>query len=313
MYRRPAIGGQPGKTRFFFGVTGRAILVIGLALGLSGIDAAGGREEDLIRQLKIDVFDQNWAAVLAGCEAILESNPGSQAAAQAAFYRTRALGRLPGRETEAIESLRQFLRSAPGDRLLVEEAWSSLFTIACAGKRQESRTCAGALEAGLAEKAPFVSTLAAIRAADVSDPEVRRRALPVLKRAYGTPIDADIRNEILIAILKIDPAQVPAPDVTPSPRSGGTATADGRKKPAFIRMSVFNKEDERFEIKVQFPVAFARMLIDSLGETRRDDLRREARLQGMNIDEIFEAIRNAGTGRLLEVDTGDSIIEIWIE
>ena len=84
-------------------------------------------------------------------------------------------------------------------------------------------------------------------------------------------------------------------------------------EPAFIRMSVFNKKEERYEIKVQFPVAFARMLIDSLGTERRDELRREAKRQGMNIDRIFDAIRRSGTGRLLEVDTGDSVIEIWIE
>jgi hypothetical protein len=55
------------------------------------------------------------------------------------------------------------------------------------------------------------------------------------------------------------------------------------------------------------------MLIDTLGQQHREDLRREARRQGMNIDEIFDAIRRSGTGRLLEVDTDESRIEIWIE
>ena len=84
-------------------------------------------------------------------------------------------------------------------------------------------------------------------------------------------------------------------------------------EPTLIRMTVFNKTEDRFEIKVQFPVAFARMLIDALGEERKGDLRREARRQGLNIDEIFEAIQRSGLGRLLEVDTGEVKIEIWIE
>jgi hypothetical protein len=230
---------------------------------------------------------------------------------QAAFYRTRALSRLVGREREAIAALHEFLDSRPDDRLLVEEAWSSLFTIACETDRRGSEPCRSALREGLDSPAPFVSTLAAIRVADVDDTPLRRRALPLLKKAYDTQTDTDIRNEILIAILKIDPDEVPAP----KDPQGATSLrpADGKSEPTFIRMTIFNKKEDRFEVKVQFPVAFARMLIDSLGETRREDLRREAKRQGMNIDEIFEAIRRSGTGRLLEVDTEESRIELWIE
>jgi hypothetical protein len=286
----------------------RVVLVAGVLVLLMG---AAPTEEVLVRQLKVDVFDENWTAVLDDCDELLARFPGSPSRDQVAFYRAKALSRLPGREAEAIDALREFLRGHPDDRFLVEEAWSSLFAVACEPGRSGSRPCREVLGGGLDHPAPFVSTLAAIRIADVDDAALRRRALPILKKAYHSQTDADIRNEILIAILKIDPDEVPAPNgaAPPSPpRRPGN-----EDKPAFIRMSVFNKVEGRFEVKVQFPVAFARMLIDSLGQQRREELRREAQRQGMNIDEIFDAIRRSGRGRLLEVDTEESRIEIWIE
>ena len=286
----------------------RIVLIAGSLLLLMG---AAPTEEALVRQLKVDVFDENWTALLRDCEELLQRFPASPARNQAAFYRTKALSRLPGREAEAIEALQTFLRSRPGDRFLVEEAWSSLFAVACASRRGTASVCREVLGEGLEDRAPFVSTLAAIRAADVDDAALRGRALPILKEAYDSQTDDDIRNEILIAILKIAPDEVPSPNGASSDRP---PRKPGREnEPAFIRMTVFDKEEGRFEVKVRFPVAFARMLIDSLGQQHREELRREARRQGMDIDEIFDAIRRSGRGRLLEVDTVDSLIEIWIE
>jgi len=286
----------------------RVVVIVGSLLLLMG---AASTEEALVRQLKVDVFDENWTALLRDCDELLKRFPSSPATGQAAFYRTKALSRLPGREKEAVEALRTFLRSRPGDKFLVEEAWSSLFTIACTSGGDTGGVCREVLGDGLENTATFVSTLAAIRAADVDDAALHGRALPILKKAYDSQTDADIRNEILIAILKIAPDEVPSPNG--SLRDTSPRTPGKENEPAFIRMTVFDKEEDRFEVKVRFPVAFARMLIDSLGQDRREELRREARRQGMNIDEIFDAIRRSGKGRLLEVDTVDSRIEIWIE
>jgi len=288
--------------------TARMVLIAGALLLLMG---AAPTEEALVRQLKVDVFDESWTAVLKDCDELLSRFPSSPDREQAAFYRTKALSMLPGREAEAIGALRSFLRSHPDDRVLVEEAWSSLFTIACAPGRGAAEECRKALGEGLENPSPFVSTLAAIRVAGMDAASLRRRALPLLKKAYESQTDSDIRNEILIAILKIDPDEVPAPNGS---SSGGPPRKPGQENaPEFIRMSVFNKEEGRFEVKVQFPVAFARMLIDSLGQQHREDLKREAQRQGMDLDQIFEAIRRSSKGRLLEVDTEDSRIEIWIE
>jgi hypothetical protein len=286
---------------------------VGLALALAAaLLAADGSEEALFRKVKVDTFDRNWSAVLRGCEEILAMFPDGPSAPQAAFYRARALSRIPGREAEAPQAFRRFLDAYPGEKVLVEEAWASLITLACDPRAPSAAGCAGLLREGLASPSRYISTLAAIRAGDVRDDEVRRLALAMLKKSYGEQTDPEIRNEILIAILKIDPKQVPPPG-PPEPSPPRPPAAGKKKSPALIRMTVFNKVDKRYEVKVNLPLAFARMLLDAVDETNRQDLRREARTKGIDLDEIFEAIEKQGAGKLLELDDEESRIEIWIE
>ena len=287
-------------------VPAACLLAVALLLGA----ATAATQEDLFRQVKIDVFDQNWTGVLQGCEAILARHPAGTLATQASFYRARALSRLPGRETEGLQAYRDFVASHPADSVLVEDAWSSLFEIACGPRRPGGSDCVAILREGLAHPSSYVSTLAAIHASDTADGPLRRKALATLKAAYATQTDPEIRNEILIAILKIDPRQVP-------PAAGTAAAAPaapgGAKAPTLIRLSVYNKAEGRYEVRVNLPIAFARMLIDAIGDKQRQELRREARAQGVDLDDIFTAIQKSGAGKLLEVDDADSRIEIWIE
>src|SRR4029077_3982956 len=127
--------------------------------------------------------------------------------------------------------------------------------------------CSAVLKEGLGNGSRYVSTLAAIQAGDTTDEHLRLRSLPVLKKAYDTQTDTDIRNEILIAILKIDPRQVPS---TETERPGARPATPGESAavtpPSLIRMTVYNKQEKRYELKVNLPVAFARMLIDTVNE-----------------------------------------------
>src|SRR5262245_10244698 len=190
-------------------------LTAGVAAGTARAAPPAG-EDELFRQVKVDVFDQDWDAVLKGCDAILARYPGGASANQASFYRARALTRIPGRETDGVRAFREFIGAHPGDKVMVEEAWASIFSTACGPKSVESPDCRASLREGLGSPSRYVSTLAAIRASDATaDEGLRHRALGSLKKAYAGETDAEIRNEILIAILKIDPKEVPAPPPAP--------------------------------------------------------------------------------------------------
>ena len=291
-----------------------ALAVVALApVAATPARAAGPAESDLVRQIKVDVFDENWDAVLKGCEDLLAHYPASPSTTQAAFYRARALSRIPGREKDAATAFRDFVSRHAGDKMLSEQAWTSLFSLACDARRTRGSACQETLDEGLSNPSAYVSTLAAIRAADTKDESLRGRALVVLKKALATQSEQDIRNEILIAILKIDPKEVPSPAPRSQPAAGTSAVAASGHAPSLIRMTIFNKEEGRFELKISLPVAFAQMLLNSLDEDARSEIRREARRQGINLDDVFDAIQKAGAGRFLEVDTEESRIEVWIE
>ena len=305
-----------GARRAFVPVRALAV-VLALAFtplaGAAATPAAPGSapaEADLVRQIKIDVFDENWSAVLRACEDLLARYPSSPSTPQAAFYRARALSRIPGREVDAMAAFREFVARHAGDKLLSEQAWTSLFTLACDARRTKGSACSDTLDKGLSNPSAYVSTLAAIRASDTRDEALRGRALVVLKRALATQSEQDIRNEILIAILKIDPKQVPSPAARAMPAD---ASATAAHPPTLIRMTIFNKEEGRYDLKINLPVAFAQMLLNSLGEDTKSEMRQEAGRRGINLDDVFEAIQKAGTGRFLEVDTEESRIEVWIE
>jgi hypothetical protein len=287
-------------------------LLLALGLALAG---AAATEDELFRQVKVDIFDRNWPAVLRGCEEILKKHPAGPSAAQAAFYRARALTRLPGREAEGLAAFRQFVGGFPEQKVMVEEAWAAIFSTACDPRAASKAACSAALREGLVNPSPYISTLAAIRAGDTGDEALRPRALATLKKAYAAQAEPEIRNEILIAILKIDPKQVPQtePPRPPSRPAPAPDKPSAAKSPSLIRMTVYNKLEKRFNLKVNLPVAFARMLIEAVDEEDRQEMQREAKEKGIDLDDIFQAIEKAGAGKLLEADSEESHIEIWIE
>jgi len=299
---------EPGMRHLLVWLGVVVIVMPGFAFGAA---SAATSEEDLYRRMKVDVFDGKWPEVLSEAEELLARFPDGTAAPQAAFHRARALSRMPGREADATAAYREFTARYPSQALLVEQAWAGIFSLACDGRRRESPACVSTLSEGLASPLAYVSTLAAIRSSDTRDAPLRRRALAALKATLTTQSDADIRNEILIAILKIDPREVPQP--TPAPRAPGAKPSSPGDAPSFIRMSIFNKAEKRYDLKINVPVAFAQMLVDALGEDEKNDLRDAARGRGIDLDDIFAAIQKSGSGRFLDVDTKETRIEVWIE
>ncbi|HET8946235.1 MAG TPA: hypothetical protein VFQ07_04580 [Candidatus Polarisedimenticolia bacterium] len=278
--------------------------------------ARAASDESLLRDAKIAQYDGDWDTVLRSSDSLLRRYPASPLAPQAEFHRARALAHMPGREAEAAEAFRGFIRQHPRDRdrLLVDQAWSGLFSLACEGKRRASPACSATLGEGIADPSLYVSTLAAIRAADAGDPAVRRSAVPILKRAYDLENDTEIRNEILIALLKIDPRQVPPPPpAPPAPPRAAAQDPAVPPLPSLVKMTIYNKASKTYDLKINLPVAFAQILVDALGKEERSALKDSAAAKGVDLDDIFKAIRKNGQGRLLDMDAPDSRIEVWIE
>src|SRR5881628_3567696 len=119
--------GPPGRRRLPAEIVAAALAVV---LG-SALAGAATSEDELFRQVKVGVFDQDWPAVLLGCEGILARYPSGPSAPQAAFYRARALTGIPGREAEGLKAFQEFISAHPRDKVMVEQAWAAAFAAAC--------------------------------------------------------------------------------------------------------------------------------------------------------------------------------------
>src|SRR5881628_4163041 len=117
---------RPGATVRRRPRAGVVAAALWLSLGIALLGAAV-TEDELFRQVKVDVFDQNWTAVLRGCEEILVRYPVGPSAPQAAFYRARALTRITGREAEGLSAFKEFIAAHPGDKVMMEQAWAAVF------------------------------------------------------------------------------------------------------------------------------------------------------------------------------------------
>lgn len=285
-------------------------LACGTALAAS---SPAPSDEALMRQIKTALYDSNWPEVLRRSEELLRRYPSGPWSAQAEYHRARALARLPGREGEARDAYRSFIAGHRGerDRLLVDQAWSGLFSLVCQGPRRTTAGCAAILSEGIGDPSLYVSTLAAIRAADAGDPAVRRQAVPILRRAYDFESDTEIRNEILIALLKIDPREVPPPP--PAPPAPAAPQPGVPPLPSLVKMTIYNKATRRYDLKINLPVAFAQILVNSLGVDERSALKDSAAKKGVDLDDIFRAIEQKGQGRLIDMDAPDTRIEVWVE
>src|SRR2546426_8630772 len=131
----------PARRRPRAGVVAAA-LCLSLASALPG---AAATADDLFRQVKVDVFDQDWTAVLRGCDEILARYPSEPTAAQAAFYRARALTRIPGREAEGLKAFKGFITVHPRDRVMVEQASVAIFPSPCRPRRAATTCCPSSL------------------------------------------------------------------------------------------------------------------------------------------------------------------------
>lgn len=289
----------------------KVVLGLLMLLAASGAVTAAPAEPALLRQIKVAAFDGRWDELLSLADTYLARFPQAASGPQVEFHRARALAHLPGRGADGNAAYREFVARHPEEILLVEQAWSGIFSLACDQRRQESAGCAATLSEGLDSRLPYVSTLAAIRASDARQEPLRRRALARLKGTLVSQSDPDIRNEILIAILKIDPREVPPP--APRPDVPNAPPAPAGAAPTLIRMSIYDKASDKYTLRINLPVAFAQMLVDALGEADKVELQESARKKGLDLDDIFDAIQKSGTGRFLDVDTPDNRIQVWIE
>ena len=263
--------------------------------------------ETLPKLLKMDALDQRWGGVLEDADKLLACDPKGPNAPQAAFYRARALDRLR-RPADAVAAYQSFLQgncaAAGDDTILCSDARAGLLSLAGEQVAKGDASLMRILLDGLKGPDPYSRVFAGIQISKLSGAkEAKAQALPVLVEGYRLEDDKAFRNEICLAIIRIDPS-----------KCGGGTSAGGsnRPEPQWIKVRVFDCKNNVEKVKVNMPFSFADALLESLGP----QVMTEVKKQGFDLDNLWQSLKKLGPEQVfkLEINDGDcENIEIWFE
>lgn len=288
--------------------------------------AAGADEGELLRQIKSEVFDQQWTAVLASCDQFIAQFPRSATLPRAYYYKAQALEHIKGREVDAIAAYTDFMTRFPGETgALKEDAILSRLSMASSLWIAGNRTQVGVIIKGMDESG-YPRTYSAIQASKIDHAPARAKALPILKECAERETDVEVKNECVLALLRIDPKSttelrqpapprpggrppsVPGAPAPPNPPGAGPA---GEAK--LIRVEVYDKIKKQVSVRVNMPVAFAQLLLDSLNDELRNEISHGLQAKGLQLDRFWEAFKKGGKQTIVEIDDAEQHIKVWIE
>jgi hypothetical protein len=275
-------------------------------------------EEALLRQIKTDIFEDRWEAVLEGCDQLIQRYHDSASLARTMYYRARALHHLDGRESEALVAYGEFIDGFPDETLLREDALISRMSLAKKLWLRGHKETIRLLMEGLSEEG-YPRLYAAIQISHLDNMPARARALPVLKECSQNAEDAEVRNECTLGILRIDPSAMPTPSappvpaVPPAPGAPPAPPADPEGEPKLIRLQVREKVTGKITVAVNLPIAFAEALLASLSEFDQGRVVDEMKIQGIDINNLWKSLRTLGRQTLVEIETEEAFIKVWLE
>ena len=131
--------------------------------------------------------------------------------------------------------------------------------------------------------------------------------------------DAEVRNECTLAILRIDPGKVPVPPSPPptAPAAPGQAPAPpgaaAEAEPKLIRLEVRSKETGKITVAVNLPIAFAEALLASLSEFDQGQVMQELKRRHIDVNNLWKSLRTLGSQTLVQIETEEANIRIWLE
>ncbi len=183
------------------------LMVSALAAAAPGADEC----DTLMREIKLDVFDQNWTEVQAGARKLLAEYPDCPHRLQAAYLRAQAMDR-NDQTDRALAAYNGFLQDYCQEQdsgVHCELAQVALYNLAGRLVKEDGRRDALTILLEGLEQPGDAGVFAALTLSDQEDKNLKADALPYLEKALEGDLDRDIRNRVCLAILKIKPGPSP--------------------------------------------------------------------------------------------------------
>jgi len=274
----------------------KVIIILGIFLLSSMLLQAYAQvkpDEKLFREAKVLIFDKEWKEAQEILEELLEKYPKSPWFSQALFYNAKCFEEQKGKELEALDEYKRYIKRRDRSESLTEESERSIINIAMELYRRGKKSYLKEVEKRLSSPNKVVKYYAAIKLSYIKDKKAAARGVPVLKEIIREERDHELRDRARIALLRVDPKAL---------KDFEEERYDRKAK--VLKIRVWEKGE--LKLRINIPWALADLVLGAVSEEERELMIEE----GYDLDRILKELGETGE---IEIQVEETIIKIWIE
>jgi len=260
------------------------------------LNALGQSDKELFQEAKILIFDKEWEKAQEKLEELLEDYPDSPWYSEALFYLGRTLEGQKGKEKEALDTFKKYIMRRDVSEILIQEAEISIINLTITLYEKGRKSYLKEVKIRLYRPDDQIRYYAAFKLSYLKDKREAKEAIPVLKEILKEERDQELRDKAKIALLRIDPGAFEDYEEESKERRG-----------RMLKFRVINRRTKDDLFKFNVPWALADLALANIPEEAKNDLRKE----GYNLDRITREL--VEKGEIIEIETKDVIIKIWID
>jgi len=254
-------------------------------------------DEKTFQEIKLLIFDEKWTDAEVRLFDFLRRFPQSGYAPQAQYYQGKCLEEMGGRDKDAFQAYKNYLRMKDRNKNLAEDAEISIVDLALkfydAGERDYLRD----LEDRLDSRNKVIRSYAAIQMSKSRDRRLAETTIPILLSIAQEESNAELRDRAKIALLRISPESLSKLEGRPVVRRNNT-----------LHIEVVDEGLKRVLFSIAIPKALADL---ALSAVPADDMQ-AIRQQGYDIPRIMRELETSGRS-LFELRADGKYIKIWVD
>ncbi|MEN6312205.1 MAG: hypothetical protein ABFD80_11790 [Acidobacteriota bacterium] len=274
------------------------VLVLGLGLAAPAFCQASP-DEKLFQDAKLLLFDKKWDEALGKLQELMDDHAKSPYYGQAIFYKGECLSSIKGRERDALQAYKEYIRLGDANPSLVEKSEGSIIDLAFGLYENGDRAAVKEIEGRLGHANRAIRYYAAYKLSLVPDKSIAIKAVPVLDGIIKTEKDPELTDRARIALMRVSPESLKS--------VAGRRPAD--EEPRMLRIRVTKKGQKEPLVSINIPWSLADLALNAMDEESKSAMR----AKGYDINRIMnDLVKSREKIVRIEGEDGE-IIEIWIE
>jgi len=253
-------------------------------------------DEGLFQEAKILIFDKEWENAQEKLEELLEDYPDSPLYSQVLFYLGLTLENQKGKEKESIDVFKKYILRRDNNEVLTQEAETSIIKLSFVLYEKGRKSYLKEIKTRLYRPNRIVRYYAAIRLSYLQDQEEASEAIPILKKILEEEKDEELKDKAKLALLRIDPDFFQ-----------NYEEQRGERRLMLMKIRVISKKTREETFSLSIPWALADLALANIPDEAKAGLRKE----GYDLDRIIKEVIEGG--RIIEIETKDATIKIWID